>query len=57
MEEVAERFRVSRRTLQAHLRQHSYYRNVRRRKLFTEMDIALLYEALQCPSSSSHPGL
>src|SRR5450759_2361322 len=55
MEEVAERFRVSRRTLQAHLRQHPYYRTLGRRKLFTEPEIARLYEALPCPSVSSHP--
>ena len=52
MEEVAELFRVSRRTLQAHLRHHPYYRTLGRRKLFTEMDIARLYEALPCPSNS-----
>src|SRR5450759_4793623 len=53
--EVAARFRVSRRSLQAHLRQHPYYRTLGRRKLFTEPDIARLFEALPCPSVSSRP--
>ena len=45
LEEVAERFRVSRRTLQDFLRDHPYYRTLGRRKLFTEADITRLYEA------------
>jgi excisionase family DNA binding protein len=53
VEEVAARFRVSRRTLQAFIREHPYYRTLGRRKLFTEADIARLYEALTCPSSLS----
>src|SRR4051794_27435753 len=53
VDEVAERFRVSRRTFQAHIRQHPYYRQMGRRKLFTEADIQRLYEALPCPSNSS----
>src|SRR5262249_57779243 len=53
LDEVAERFRVSRRTLQDFLRDHPYYRNLGRRKLFTEADITRLYEALPCPSSST----
>jgi len=53
LEEVAERFRVSRRTLQDFLRAYPYYRKLGRRKLFTEADIVRLYEALPCPSSSS----
>jgi DNA-binding transcriptional MerR regulator len=53
LEEVAARFRVSRRTLQAHIRKYPHYRTLGRRKLFTEADIARLYEALPCPSSSN----
>ena len=53
IEEVAMHFRVSRRTLQAHIRKYPYYRNLGRRKLFTEADIMKLYESLPCPSSSS----
>jgi hypothetical protein len=53
VEEVAARFRVSRRTLQSHIRQYPYYRTLGRRKLFTEADISRLYENLPCPSSSS----
>src|SRR5450759_5272540 len=55
VEEVAARFRVSRRSLQAHIRQHPYYRTLGRRKLFTEADIGRLYEALPCPSTSFRP--
>src|ERR1035437_7761365 len=55
VDEVTARFRVSRRTLQAHLRQHPYYRTLGRRKLFTEPDIARLFEALPCTSVSSRP--
>jgi excisionase family DNA binding protein len=53
IEEVAARFRVSRRTLQAHIRRFPFYRLLGRRKLFTEADIARLYEALPCPSPSN----
>jgi excisionase family DNA binding protein len=53
VEEVAARFRVSRRTLQAHIRRFPFYRLLGRRKLFTEADIARLYEALPCPSNSN----
>src|ERR1035437_2638974 len=52
MDEVAARFRVSRRSFQLFIRQYPYYRTLGRRKLFTEADIARLYEALPCPSSS-----
>jgi hypothetical protein len=45
-EEVALRFRVSRRVLQAHLRTNPHYRLLGRQKLFTEADIARLYESL-----------
>ena len=40
IEEVAARFRVSRRTLQSHIRQYPFYRVLGRRKLSTEADIA-----------------
>ncbi len=53
LDEVAQLFRVSRRTLQDFLRLHPYYRRLGRRKLFTEDDITRLYEALPCPSSST----
>jgi hypothetical protein len=52
-EEVAEQFRVSRRTLENFLRHHPYFRRLGRRKLFTEADVARLYEALPCPSGLS----
>src|SRR4029077_7432698 len=51
VDEVAALFRVSKRTLQDFLRLHPYYRRLGRRKLFTEADIARLYEALPCPSN------
>jgi len=53
IEEVARQFRVSRRTLLGHLRRHPHYRVLGRKKLFTEIDIANLYESLPCPSNSS----
>lgn len=46
LEEVAGRFRVSRRRFQDLIRQFPYYRLLGRRKLFTEDDINRLYEAL-----------
>jgi excisionase family DNA binding protein len=52
VEEVADRFRVSRRTLQAHIRRHPFYRLIGRRKLFTEDDVRKIYESLSCPSNS-----
>lgn len=52
LDETAERFRVSRRTMQDFVRRFPFYRTLGRRKLFTEEDIASLYEALPCPSSS-----
>lgn len=54
LDEVAGHFRVSRRTFQAHIRRYPFYRTLGRRKLFTEADIARLYEALPCPSNSNH---
>src|SRR5262249_43034173 len=55
LDEVASRFRVSRRSFQSLIRQHPYYRTLGRRKLFTETDIGRLYEALSCPSNSFRP--
>src|SRR5262245_38809482 len=54
IDEAAARLRKSRRWLQSFLRQHPYYRLAGRTKLFTEADINRLYEALPCPSHSSH---
>ena len=53
LDEVATIFRVSPRTMKAYVRQHPFYRVLGGRKLFTRADIRALYEALQCPSSSS----
>lgn len=53
LDEVAARFRVSRRTMQGFIREHPCYRLIGRRKLFTEADIAQLAEALAYPSNSS----
>jgi hypothetical protein len=53
MEEVAERFRVSRRTMQDFIKDYPYYRVLGRRKLFTDQDILALAEKLECPSNSS----
>src|SRR5580704_1528397 len=53
LDEVAARLRVSRRTLQDHLRVHPYGRRLGRRRLFSESEIQQLYEALPCPSNST----
>src|SRR5436190_4128332 len=57
LEQVAERFHVSRRTLQDFLRSHPgdppYFRTLGRRKLFSEADLSRLWEALPCRSNSS----
>jgi hypothetical protein len=53
IDEVAARFRVSRRKLQEHIRRFPYFRLFGRRKLFTETDIVRLYEALPCHSNSN----
>src|SRR4051812_45184364 len=53
IDEVAQRFRVSRRTMQDLVRLYPFYRLAGRRKLFSEADIGKLYEALPCPSKSS----
>ena len=51
LEEVADRFRVSRRTMQELVKKHPFYRVLGRRKLFSEADISALYGALPCPSN------
>src|SRR5262249_57485902 len=53
LEEVAQTFRVSPRTMREHVRAHPFYRVLGARRLFTRSDIRALYEALECPSSSS----
>src|SRR5262245_37653076 len=53
LEEVARTFRVSPRTMREHVKAHPYYRLLGGRRLFTRADIRALYEALECPSSSS----
>src|SRR5262245_32760414 len=52
LKEVAQKFRVSERTLREFLKQYPFYRKLRGRRLFTASDIHQLYEALQCPSNS-----
>ncbi len=52
MERVAERLHVCRKTLQRIIQDHPYYRQVGRRKIFTEADFQRLVEALPCPSNS-----
>src|SRR5262245_66475107 len=52
LKEVAQKFRVSERTLREFLKQYPFYRKLRGRRLFTVSDIHQLYEALQCPSNS-----
>lgn len=49
LDEVAERFRVSRRTMQDFIRAHPFYRQIGRRKLFTEDDIHSLAGAMESP--------
>src|SRR6185369_15351294 len=53
LDEVAATFRVSSRTMRDHVRRYPFYRLLGGRKLFTRADIRALYEALECPSSSS----
>src|SRR2546430_3121756 len=53
LDEVAATFRVSPRKMREHVRLHPFYRVLGGRKLFTRSDIKALYEALECPSSSS----
>ena len=54
MEDVAERMRVSRRTLQGLLAKSPCGKMAGRRRLFTERDVAYLYESLpSCPLNSS----
>jgi hypothetical protein len=53
LQEVAEMFHVSPRTMNEHVRKFPFCRMIGRRKLFTKADIKALYEALPCPSGSS----
>src|SRR5262249_46076515 len=55
LEEVAQLFRVSRRTMQKFIRDHPFYRTLGRRKIFSQADVVRLYEALACPSNLSLP--
>ena len=50
LDEVAKKFRVSRRTMQEYIKLHPYYRVLGRRKLFGEADISRLFEALGRPA-------
>src|SRR5262245_39648860 len=52
LKEVAQKFRVSERTLREFLKEYPFYRKLRGRRLFTHSDINQLYEALNCPSNS-----
>jgi hypothetical protein len=52
MEDVAIRLHISRRKLQDILKDLPYYREVGRRKLFTESDFAALIEALPSPAKA-----
>jgi len=53
LDEVAEMFRVSPRTMKEHVRKFPFCRKIGGRKLFTKADITALYEALPCPSNSN----
>lgn len=56
MDEAAERLRISRRALQEILKDHPFYFQNGRRKLFTEGDIASIIEALRVnPSRLNTP--
>jgi hypothetical protein len=58
LDEVAATFRVSPRTMREHVKRYPFYRLLGGRKLFTRSDIKALYEAMECPSSSSDaPGV
>ena len=50
--ETAEIFRVSRRTFEDFVAVHPFYRQIGKRKLFTEADIAALAEKMECQSKS-----
>jgi hypothetical protein len=47
--ETAAIFRVSKRVFAGFIADKPYYRTIGRAKLFTELDIAQLYEAMACP--------
>ena len=55
-DEVVARLKVSPRWFREFLKKHPYYREAGRAKLFTDVDIQRLYEAMTCPSSSSNRG-
>src|SRR5262245_574830 len=58
LDEVATTFRISVRTMRNYLKRYPFYRLLGARKLFTRSDIRALYEAMECPSSSSDaPGV
>lgn len=49
--EAAEYFRVSRRTFQNHIKRHPFYRSIGRKKLFSDSDLARLYDSLPTPQN------
>ncbi len=51
--ETAAIFRVSKRVFAAFIADKPYYRTIGRAKLFTDQDIAQLYEAMKSPSKST----
>ena len=51
--ETAAIFRVSKRVFAAFIADKPFYRTIGRAKLFTEQDIAQLYEAMESPSKST----
>lgn len=53
LDEVAKRFRISRRKMQDVLRDFPFYTTLGRKKLFSEEDVQRLYGALRCRSNSS----
>ncbi|WP_237350427.1 MULTISPECIES: helix-turn-helix domain-containing protein [Rhizobium] len=55
MDSVAEALHVSRRTLQDIIKDKPFYRQVGRRKIFTDADIQALLESLSCHLNSSRP--
>lgn len=52
LDEAAARLHVSRRWLQGFLRGKPYGKMAGRKRLFTEIDVAAIYEELPCPSTS-----
>ena len=51
--ETAAIFRVSKRVFAQFIADKPFYRTIGRAKLFTDQDIAQLYEAMECPSKST----